>query len=111
MELRYSNGMFSSSNFSCLRSDKLNRLLDCCFSFTKNDSRHDRLLSTLSFIAGSYGHILPGYWSPAVQSVSLLEFADAIEKVYSLEEPRNHYCVSFLRELDSCIVNLSEDED
>ena len=104
MELRYGNSKFLDGSFAFICSDKLSRLSDCCPDFMKNDSRLDRLVSTFSYIKRSYGYVLPGWLSPAVRSVSLSGFADAIEEVYSLEEPRNHYCVSFLRELDSCIV-------
>jgi hypothetical protein len=70
----------------------------------RNDSKHDRLVETLSWVLAAYGFVLPSWYSPAVRSISLIGYADAIEKVYSTEEARNRYHVSFLRELDRCIV-------
>ena len=107
MQIHYGNSRFRSSGFSFQQSAKLVNLLNQCPERMKADSIKDRVIETIGWIVGSYGFILPFWYAPKSRSVSFSEFAEAIAAIYSLENPRNDYAVSFLRELSDCAVEIN----
>ena len=71
--------------------------LDVRYEIPTGANAHDK--SILAYAAEAYHYVLPN------GRHTYSQFADAIAKVYSLDEPRNRYIVNLLRRWDDAYTD------